>query len=87
MINTILFDLDGTLLRFKQDEFIEAYFNRLAKVFAGLGMDPEQSIKAVWAGTRAMMKNDGAKLNIQRFWDRFSEVSGIDDELSAKVEA
>ena len=87
MINTILFDLDGTLLRFRQDEFIDTYFNKLAKVFASMGMDPELCIKAVWAGTRAMMKNDGTKLNIERFWDRFSEVSGIDDELLAKVEA
>ena len=87
MINTILFDLDGTLLRFKQDEFIEAYFNRLAGVFLKLGLDPECSIKAVWAGTGAMVKNDGRKLNIERFWETFKKVSNISEDRLRDVEA
>jgi len=87
MINTILFDLDGTLLRFKQDEFIDLYFSKLAKVFTGLGLDPGLCIKSVWAGTRAMMKNDGNKLNSERFWDNFGKASGVNEELLVKVEA
>ena len=30
-ITTILFDLDGTLIPFDQEEFIKAYFYNLAK--------------------------------------------------------
>ena len=87
MINTILFDLDGTLLRFKQDEFIETYFSKLAKVFTKLGLDPQLSVKAVWAGTRAMMQNDGTKPNIGRFWDTFSEIMNINDVQLNMIEA
>ena len=87
MVNTILFDLDGTLLQFRQDEFIKAYFGKLAGVFVQCGIDPEQAIKAVWAGTRAMIKNDGKELNIKRFWNTFAEALRIDEELLLKVEA
>ena len=86
MIDTILFDLDGTLLRFKQDVFINTYFSKLSNVFINLGLDPELSVKAVWAGTRSMVQNDGSKLNIQRFWDTFSEVMSISDTKLKMVE-
>ena len=87
MVDTILFDLDGTLLRFKQEEFIESYFAKLAKVFAAGGMDVEKSIKAIWAGTRAMMLNDGSNLNIDVFWKAFAEFLGADDEEVKNIEA
>jgi FMN phosphatase YigB (HAD superfamily) len=80
MINTILFDLDGTLLRFKQDEFINVYFSELKKVFVKLGLDPDLAVKGVWVGTKAMVLNDGAVLNTERFWDAFSEFVGITGE-------
>ncbi|MCL2085276.1 MAG: HAD family hydrolase, partial [Oscillospiraceae bacterium] len=53
-------------------DFINAYFSRLGKVFARIGLDPDAAIKAVWAGTGAMIKNDGAQTNRKRFWDRFA---------------
>jgi phosphoglycolate phosphatase-like HAD superfamily hydrolase len=55
MIDTIMFDLDGTLCRFSQEEFITSYFNQLSKVFVKLGLDAGAAEKAVWAGTRAMV--------------------------------
>ena len=59
MIDTILFDLDGTLLPMDQDAFTEYYFKLLAGKMAPLGYEPKQLIAAVWDGTKAMVKNDG----------------------------
>ena len=87
MIDTIMFDLDGTLVRFAQDDFIKTYFTELSKVFVKLGLDAEKAVKGVWIGTKAMVLNDGAKLNTQRFWDAFSEFMGIEGEQLKIVEA
>ena len=87
MIDTVLFDLDGTLLHFSQDDFIEAYFTKLGNTFTNLGMDAGVSIKAVWAGTKAMTVNDGSMANSERFWSVFSESLGLSDEQTKTVEA
>jgi FMN phosphatase YigB (HAD superfamily) len=87
MIDTILFDLDGTLLQISQNDFIDAYFSRLAKVFARLGMDAGLSIKAVWAGTKAMMQNDGGATNAERFWATFAGCIGLAGDRLGAVEA
>ena len=86
MVDTIMFDLDGTLLGFSQKEFIDIYFRELQKVFAGSGMDSALSVKAVWAGTKAMVANNGEKLNKDRFWTVFAEVMGLDDKALKVVE-
>ncbi len=70
-INTILFDLDGTLLPMDQDIFIKIYFHKLAEKFAPLGYDPKKFIKAVMAGTESMIKNDGRQNNEATFWETF----------------
>ena len=87
MINTVLFDLDGTLLHYYQDEFIAAYFTELSKVFVRLKVDPEFAVKGLWAGTKAMMINSGERLNSDCFWDEFSRVMGLDHEQLKSVEA
>jgi len=87
MIDTILFDLDGTLVRFYQEDFINTYFKELSKVFAKLGLDAEKACKGVWAGTKAMVLNDGSELNTQKFWKAFSEFMGLDEERLKTVEA
>ena len=87
MIDTILFDLDGTLLHFSQNDFIEAYFARLGKTFTDLGMDAGASVKAVWAGTKAMALNDGSMTNCERFWLVFAEYLGLSGEQTKTVEA
>ena len=86
MIDTILFDLDGTLARFRQDEFIKVYFSELSKVFTGMGLDAEAAVKGVWAGTKAMVLNDGSMPNTQRFWSAFSEYMGLKGESLRAVE-
>ena len=86
MIDTIMFDLDGTLVRFSQDDFISVYFKELRKVFIRLGLDADAAIKGVWLGTKAMMTNDGSKLNTQVFWQVFSEFMGIEGKKQKDVE-
>jgi FMN phosphatase YigB (HAD superfamily) len=72
----ILFDLDGTLLPMDQEAFTKRYFQLLAAKLAPRGYDPKKLIDGIWAGTAAMVKNDGSVLNEVRFWDAFSEIYG-----------
>lgn len=76
MISTILFDLDGTLLPMDQDTFVKAYFGGLSKKAAPHGYDSKGLIQTVWAGTTAMIQNDGAKTNEAVFWDLFAKTYG-----------
>ena len=75
MIDTILFDLDGTLLLSDGDEFTKAYFAALGKFMADLH-DPDQLLSAVWAGTKAMIKNDGSRTNEAAFWETYCGIFG-----------
>lgn len=76
MIKVILFDLDGTLLPMDQSVFVKTYFGGLAKKLALRGYEPQQLINSVWAGVKAMIKNNGEKLNEQIFWDVFENIYG-----------
>jgi len=78
MLNTILFDLDGTLCPFIQDEFIKAYFGALVARLAPMGYDGAKLIDALWKGTAAMAANDGSRTNRQRFWERFTQELGME---------
>ena len=76
MIKNILFDLDGTLLPMDQDKFAKGYFGRLVKKLAPLGYDPQKTVDGIWAGTAAMVKNNGTVTNEEAFWKKFSEIFG-----------
>ena len=82
-IKAVLFDLDGTLLPMDQDEYLKAYFKGLATKMAPAGFAPKPLINAVWAGSEAMIKNDGRRSNEEVFWKSFVEVLG-DKVLSNK---
>lgn len=75
-ITTILFDLDRTLLPMDNDEFTKGYFKLLVKKLAPYGYEPQKLIDGIWAGTAAMLKNDGTKSNEQAFWEKFEEMFG-----------
>ena len=75
-IKAILFDLDGTLLPMDQDLFVKTYFKLLAVKLAPYGYEPKQLIDAVWAGTAAMVKNDGSCRNEDAFWNLFTSIFG-----------
>lgn len=76
-MDTILFDLDGTLLSMNLEAFIEVYFGLLVKRFENTEYDEKLMIKAIYAGTEAMQKNDGKQTNAVVFWQTFEQVSGI----------
>ena len=75
-ITTVLFDLDGTLLPMDQDQFVTTYFGLLAKTLTP--SDPDALIRAVWAGTKAMMTNDGSRTNEEAFWQTYCGLLGED---------
>ena len=87
MINTILFDLDGTLLHFNQNEFIAGYFSELKKLFIDLGYDEEPAVRGLWAATKAMMLNNGEQYNRDCFWAEFSRVMGLSNAQLESTEA
>lgn len=68
---TVMFDLDGTLLPFVQEEFVKLYFAGLCKKLAPYGYEPDRVVKYVWKGTEAMMRNDGTRPNSEAFWEVF----------------
>lgn len=77
-LKSVFFDLDGTLLPMDQDVFVKSYFGRLCKKMAPYGYDPQLLVKGIWAGTEAMIKNDGTCTNEKRFWQVFPTVCGED---------
>ena len=78
MIKAILFDLDGTLLPMEQEGFVKDYMGRIAAFLAPHGYAPQLLIKAIWAGTGAMVNNDGKAKNEDVFWQVFNSVIGKD---------
>lgn len=75
-IKAVLFDLDGTLLPMNNDEFTKGYFKLLAAKLASHGYDPKQLVDSIWAGTAAMVKNNGKQTNETVFWAKFTELLG-----------
>lgn len=75
-IKVVLFDLDGTLLPMDQEVFVKTYFGLLSKRMASFGYDPEKLVKTIWQGTKAMMNNNGTRLNKEVFWDALVSVYG-----------
>lgn len=82
-MNTILFDLDGTLLPMDNEKFLEMYFSTMGEVVAKKGIDPNRLLKSLWVGTEAMLNNDGSMVNEKRFWNAFNEHFG-ESEASIK---
>lgn len=76
MLKAVLFDLDGTLLPMDQDAFVEGYFGLLARKMIPYGYEPEKLVKAIWAGTKAMVQNDGSCRNEEAFWRIFLGIYG-----------
>lgn len=75
-VKVVLFDLDGTLLPMDQETFIKAYLGGLAKKMASHGYHPDELVKAVYAGMKAMSANDGTNTNEVVFWNAFTSVLG-----------
>jgi FMN phosphatase YigB (HAD superfamily) len=83
LFDTILFDLDGTLLPLDMDEFIKLYFKEVGDYFQDM-IEAERLINNVWIGTKAMVTNSGEKTNEQVFMDTFQ--NHIDGDIAVYQE-
>jgi len=77
--DTILFDLDGTLLPVELDEFLEHYFHSLTEELSDL-FEKEVLIEAIMKATNDMIDNDGSKLNCEVFKDSFFRLVRVDNQ-------
>ena len=75
-MNTVLFDLDGTLLPMDQDAFVELYAASLSRELAEKGLDPKPYIKAVFGDVEAVARSGGNCTNEQAFRRYFISVFG-----------
>ena len=87
-ITTILFDLDGTLIRMDQDEFIRLYFVSILDKIGRLGFDTAVVQNALEAAVVATLRNDSGLSNEQRFWQVFDETSsGLAEQLRSQIDS
>lgn len=71
MINTLLFDLDGTLLPVDTDEFIGSYLKLLSSKLIKW-IEPRDFIEKLMSSTYVMMHDlDPSKTNKDVFWEDF----------------
>jgi FMN phosphatase YigB (HAD superfamily) len=70
MLNTILFDLDGTLLPMDMKAFEKLYFEAMAGYLEDL-TGPKELVKNIWASTNAMVQNLEYKTNEEVFMKDF----------------
>ncbi|AOY76041.1 HAD family hydrolase [Clostridium formicaceticum] len=71
MLKTILFDLDGTLLPFKMEDFIKKYFEELGKKFQNYFTFKELQ-NLLWESTEYMIRNmEVDKTNADAFFEDF----------------
>lgn len=75
MINTILFDLDGTLLPMELDEFLNSYFSELAN-YLKEKIEPKLLVKYVMDATEKVILNKDKIKNETVFMERFNELAG-----------
>lgn len=79
MINTILFDLDATLLPMDMDVFVQKYFQEMGIMFHDL-IDGRELAKHVMECTELMVKNTEDRRNEEVFFTRFAEL--IDGDVA-----
>ena len=77
-MQAIFFDMDGTLLPMDIEGFMKVYFKGLCGALCPMGIAPEKLVEVIWAGTKAMVKNDGSMTNEERFWQVFEQMTGLD---------
>ncbi len=77
--DTVLFDLDGTLLPIELEEFLNRYFRSLTTNLGDL-FEAEHLVKAIMKATDNMLKNNGKQLNSEVFRDSFFKLVKADNE-------
>lgn len=66
--NTVLFDLDGTLLPINGEAFEAIYFKGLSSYFLDK-YEPKEFIKLIWTATKAMVMDTSSKTNEEAFME------------------
>lgn len=86
MINTILFDLDGTLLSMDTEKFIESYFKQLGIAFKD-HFTSEEVAKYFWLASENMINDkDSSKTNEEAFFEEFNKhINGQQKALSVLI--
>jgi FMN phosphatase YigB (HAD superfamily) len=70
-VDTILFDLDGTLLPMEMNVFLRMYFYEVGRAFTDMS-DPKTFVSHLLEATQFMLNNDGKKTNSEVFAEKFS---------------
>jgi FMN phosphatase YigB (HAD superfamily) len=78
MLDTILFDLDGTLLPLDMERFTAIYFQEMSRFFTDL-IDPNRLVNHIWAATNVMVSNTEYRTNEAVFMEHFGTL--IEGEL------
>lgn len=77
MIDTILFDLDGTLLPLDMKKFTDIYFHQMGCMFSDM-IEPKLLAKHIWTATEEMVGNIEYETNEEVFMKKFSQLIGGD---------
>lgn len=78
-MNTILFDLDGTLLPMDLNVFMKAYMKKICFKLKHI-LEPDKAYKYIWDATFEMVKNlDDTKTNQEVFMNKFCEIASVDN--------
>lgn len=75
--NTILFDLDGTLLPIDGQAFERIYFGNLSKQFLDV-YEPKELIQLIWSATKIMVQDTSDRTNEQVFMENLERLVGSD---------
>jgi len=78
-MNTILFDLDGTLLPIDMQLFEKIYFQELCLYFKDL-LPSDKLIKFIWDSIKSMVQNLENKTNEKVFFESFREK--VNDDIT-----
>ena len=79
-MNTVLFDLDGTLLPIDMKEFIDTYVELMTGFLKSNDLNPDDIVPSIWKATGAMEVNDGLITNEELFWKVLMEDLASKDE-------
>ncbi len=82
-INTIIFDLDGTLLPMDTEAFMMEYNKLLGAYFMDI-VDPNMFIKAMWQSTKETIENLEARKNYEVFKEAMKKKIDGDVDLYYK---
>ena len=80
-MNTVLFDLDGTLLPIDMKEFIDTYVELMTGFLKSNDLNPDDIVPSIWKATGAMEVNDGLITNEELFWKVLMEDLASKNEM------